>query len=63
MYLLLAVSGMSIGSQMAVGVWLPVGGGAKTGIVIGVEGLLQFRPSGALLTGLTQLGAGLAQVP
>lgn len=57
MYLLLTVSGMSVGCQMA------IGGGVKTSIVIGVKGLLHFRPSGALLTSLTQLGAGLAQVP
>lgn len=48
--------------RVSVGARLSIDRGVKASIVERVEGLLQFRPSGALLTSLTQLGAGLTQV-
>lgn len=59
---LLATSRVSVDGKMAIGAWLPVGRGVKASTVVGVVGLLQFWPSSALLTNLTKLGAGLAQV-
>lgn len=53
---------VSVGGKMAVGARLSIDRGVKASIVERVEGLLQFRPSSALLTSLTQLGAGLTQV-
>lgn len=59
---LLTSSGVSVDGKVAIGARLPAGRGVKGSAVVGVVGLLQFRPSGALLTDLTKLGAGLAQV-
>lgn len=60
--LLLVNPGVSV--SVSIGAWLPtIGGRVKTSAVVGMKGLLQLRASSALLTGLTELGTGLAQVP
>lgn len=58
----LADSRVSICGKMSICAWLSICGGVKASAVVGVEGLLQFWPSRALLASLTKLGAGLAQV-
>lgn len=60
--LLLPRRSVSVHSEVAVLDGLPVGRGVKPGAVVGVEGLLWFGASSALLTSLAELGTGLAQV-
>lgn len=60
--LLLTRRSVSVHSEVAVVEGLSVGWGVKPGAVVGVEGLLWFGASGALLTSFAELGTGLAQV-
>lgn len=60
--LLLSQRSVSVHSEVGAAEGLPVGGGVKPAAVVGVEGLLWFGASSAVLTRLAELGAALAQV-